>query len=119
MPLIYIIGRTDPLEPLNGGPARLPWGRLQQPPIEESLAEWRRMLGCGAKPNSDASGGGVEKIQFSECAEGGVVVEYFIDDMGHVWPGGKNRLPERLVGKPSDKLNATDVIWDFFKSHPM
>jgi polyhydroxybutyrate depolymerase len=38
--------------------------------------------------------------------------------MGHVWPGGINRLPERLVGKPSDKLNATDVIWDFFKTHP-
>jgi hypothetical protein len=22
------------------------------------------------------------------------------------------------VGKPSDNLNATDVIWDFFKAHP-
>jgi polyhydroxybutyrate depolymerase len=118
VPLIYIIGRTDPLEPLNGGVARLPWGRLEQPPIEESLAEWRRMLGCPAKPNADASGGGVEKIQFSQCSNGGAVVEYFIDDMGHVWPGGKNRLPERIVGKSSDKLNATDVIWDFFKSHP-
>jgi polyhydroxybutyrate depolymerase len=45
-------------------------------------------------------------------------VEYFIDDMGHVWPGGVNRLPERLVGKSSNKINATDVIWNFFKAHP-
>ena len=30
----------------------------------------------------------------------------------------KNRLPEKWVGKPSDSLNATDVIWEFFKAHP-
>jgi poly(3-hydroxybutyrate) depolymerase len=35
-----------------------------------------------------------------------------------VWPGGRNLLPERIVGKSSDKLNATDVIWEFFKAHP-
>jgi polyhydroxybutyrate depolymerase len=77
------------------------------------------MLGCAPKPNSDATAGGIQKIQFTECSEGGVAVEYFIDDMGHVWPGGKSRLPERIVGQYSDRLNATDVIWDFFKSHPM
>ena len=38
--------------------------------------------------------------------------------LGHIWPGGKNRLPEKWVGKPSDSLNATDVIWEFFKAHP-
>ena len=61
---------------------------------------------------------GVETVSFDDCGDGVEVVEYFIDDMGHVWPGGINRLPARLVGKPSDKINATDVIWNFFKAHP-
>ena len=55
---------------------------------------------------------------FSPWRDGVELVEYFIDDMGHVWPGGINRLPVRLVGKPSDKLSATDAIWSFFKAHP-
>ncbi len=28
------------------------------------------------------------------------------------------RLPEWMVGKTSEKLDATSVIWDFFKEHP-
>ncbi|MDP7033340.1 MAG: hypothetical protein QF752_02490 [Planctomycetota bacterium] len=43
------------------------------------------------------------------------VLFYPVKGMGHVWPDGKNFLPERLVGKPSDRLLATDVIWRFFQ----
>jgi polyhydroxybutyrate depolymerase len=118
VPMLFIIGTADPLEPLHGGIANLPWGRFQQPPIEVSLARWRTMLECPSKPKTDTHNGGVEELQFTNCAKGAEVVEYFIDDMGHVWPGGRNRLPERMAGADSDKLNATDVIWDFFKSHP-
>ena len=79
------------------------------------------MLGCSVKPSplkTDTHSSGVDEIQFKDCAKGGEVVEYFIDDMGHAWPGGRNRLPERIAGKDSDKINATDVIWDFFRLHP-
>jgi poly(3-hydroxybutyrate) depolymerase len=27
-------------------------------------------------------------------------------------------LAERIGGKPTEKLNATDVIWEFFEQHP-
>ena len=80
------------------------------------MAAARWMLGEADQRREQRDG--VERISFSDCHDGVEVVEYFIDDMGHVWPGGINRLPARLVGKPSDKLNATDVIWSFFKSHP-
>ncbi len=118
LPLIFIIGTADPLEPLNGGTVHPPWGDIEQPPIESSLAAWRRMLGCTGKP-ADTKSGGVEKLKYARCASGAEMTVYYVDGMGHVWPGGKNLLPERMVGKDSDKLNATDVIWDFFKSHPL
>jgi polyhydroxybutyrate depolymerase len=118
LPMLYIIGRDDPLEPPGGGSFSIRGERIEQPPIEQNLLLWRQLDGCSVKPSSDARTAGVERISFSDCHDGVEVVEYFIDDMGHVWPGGINRLPARLVGKPSDKLNATDVIWSFFKSHP-
>ncbi len=118
LPMLYIIGRDDPLELPNGGVLKIRGERVEQPPIEQNLAQWRQLDGCPLKPSADERAAGVEKVTFGDCREGVEVVEYFIDDMGHVWPGGINRLPVRIVGKPSDKLNATDVIWKFFKAHP-
>lgn len=118
LPTLYIIGRDDPLELPKGGTFRVRGEEVVQPPIEQNLSQWRQLDRCDSKPTSDARTVGVERITFGDCANGAQVVEYFIDDMGHVWPGGINRLPERLVGKPTDKLNATDVIWTFFKSNP-
>ncbi len=118
VPLLYIIGRDDPLNPIEGGEVKLPWGStLTQPPVEDSLKEWERMLGCGPEVQT-ASGNGVREITYDHCAKGGEVVYYRVRGLGHVWPGGQNRLPEKWVGKPSDSLNATDVIWEFFKTHP-
>ncbi len=118
LPTLYIIGRDDPLELPNGGILRIRGEQVHQPPIEQNLAQWRELDGCGAQPASRTREDGIETVSFADCRNDAVVVEYFIDDMGHVWPGGINRLPVRIVGKPSDKLNATDVIWNFFKAHP-
>jgi len=118
LPMLYIIGRDDPLELPNGGALRIRGEQVEQPPIELNLAQWRQLDGCSLKPTTDTRADGVERVTFDDCRDGVQVKEYFIDDMGHVWPGGINRLPARLVGKPSDKINATDVIWSFFKAHP-
>ncbi len=39
-----------------------------------------------------------------------------IDGLGHHWAGGKSQAPGFLVGRNTDKLKATDVIWKFFQS---
>ncbi len=118
LPMLYIIGRDDPIELPAGGTVKIRGEPVEQPPIEQNLAQWRQLGRCPMKPASDAHRDGVEIVRFDDCRGGAQVVEYFVDDMGHVWPGGVNRLPARIVGKPSDKLNATDVIWNFFKAHP-
>ena len=74
------------------------------------------MLGCGPEVQT-ARSKDVLEITYDECTKGGEVEYYRVTGLGHIWPGGKNRLPEKLVGKPSDALNATDVIWEFFKAH--
>lgn len=119
VPLLFIIGTEDPLNPIAGGNVKLPWGVEQyHPPVEDSLKEWERMLGCGPRVETARDGNGVRELVYDRCSKGGEVLYYRIDGLGHVWPGGQNKLPEKWVGKPSDKLNATNVIWDFFKAHP-
>jgi polyhydroxybutyrate depolymerase len=41
---------------------------------------------------------------------------FLVKDNGHAWPGGK--AGSRKGDKPTTALKATDLIWDFFKSHP-
>lgn len=119
VPLLFIIGTEDPLNPIAGGNVKLPWGVEQyHPPVEDSLKEWERMLGCATQVETARDGNGVRELVYDRCSKGGEVLYYRIDGLGHVWPGGQNKLPEKWVGKPSDKLNATNVIWDFFKAHP-
>lgn len=118
VPLLFIIGTDDPLNPIAGGNVKLPWEKTEyHPPVEDSLKEWERMLGCGPEVQT-ARRKGLMEITYNHCARGGEVEYYRVSGLGHAWPGGKNRLPEKWVGKPSDSLNATDVIWDFFKTHP-
>jgi len=119
VPLMFIIGTDDPLNPIAGGQVKLPWEVMQyHPPVADSLKEWERMLGCGPQVTTAQERNGVNELAYNQCAKGGEVVYYTVKGLGHIWPGGTNRLPEKWVGKPSNALNATDVIWDFFKSHP-
>jgi poly(3-hydroxybutyrate) depolymerase len=39
---------------------------------------------------------------------------YEIIGGGHTWPGGQQYLGERIVGRVSRELNASNEIWSFF-----
>jgi len=42
----------------------------------------------------------------------------YLEGHRHHWPGTKLSLPESVIGPITSKLNATDTIWEFFKSVP-
>jgi polyhydroxybutyrate depolymerase len=117
--LIYIIGTEDPLNPLEGGETRTPWGIAEKKPrVEESVLKWARLLECPSEPKLLNDRDGVKVVLYGPGREGSELFYYTIADMGHTWPGGKSLLPERLVGRTSNRIRATDVIWDFFQNHP-
>jgi len=66
---------------------------------------------------SKSSVNGIHTETYCSGSNGVEVVYIAVDGLGHTWAGGKSVLPERMVGKTTDKLKATDVIWDFFKKH--
>jgi polyhydroxybutyrate depolymerase len=127
--LMYLTGTADPLNPLEGGAPKL--GRLSRPvgqgvvPKPESkpkssldvlMVQWTQALRCTAAPMADATVNGVRTRRYSDCRDGADVAFVTVEGLGHIWAGGVNQMPEMLVGKPTDKLNATDVIWEFFRN---
>ncbi|MBF0548966.1 MAG: hypothetical protein HQK60_00385 [Deltaproteobacteria bacterium] len=117
--LLYITGTADPLNPINGGDMVLGWRVIgHKPPVREQIQRWVEMLGCPPAPKVIYDRDGVKGVAYSPGNAGSEVVWYTIERMGHVWPGGIHFLPEKLIGKPSDKIKANEVIWEFFRKHP-
>jgi polyhydroxybutyrate depolymerase len=119
VPLIYIAGSHDPYTPIPGGSVKMPWRFSHlKPPVQPMLAKWAA-ANCGAgDPVKISSRRGIEAYAFN-CPVGAEVVYYIVEGLGHVWPGGKPELPEKIVGKSSKLLNGCEVIWEFFKRHSL
>jgi polyhydroxybutyrate depolymerase len=118
---LFLVGTEDPFTPLAGGGVRPPWGLLRAiPPVDEMLAAYAKALGCLAEPQTVRDKDGVKVVRYGPSKAGVDLTAWYIAGQGHNWPGGTELSPaERLLGPRSDKVNATDVIWDFFKGHPM
>ena len=121
--LCYITGLADSLNPIEGGFPKLAFGGKEQggaakPPVQSFIDSWVKSLGCSGQPQSDEASSGVRKQRYGMGRSNAEVMFITVEGLGHHWPGGVSQAPNFLVGKPSDKLKASDVIWDFFKSHP-
>jgi len=122
--MIYITGTADPLNLIEGGAPRLANGGSDRvrakakPPVRESILKWAKALACPATPQDISEANGVQTEVYSPCQDGAEVKYITVEGLGHTWAGGKSLLPEFMVGKRSDKISATNVIWEFFQKHP-
>ncbi|MBD3292285.1 MAG: hypothetical protein GF393_05135 [Armatimonadia bacterium] len=124
VPLLYITGEEDPLNPMDGGVPTTANGRemgagVSKPPVLDSITKWAEMIGCHEETTPIDAPEGVTAVRYGPCEDGNEVRYYTIADCGHVWPGGENLLPERVVGPETDLLDATDLIWEFFCEHSL
>jgi polyhydroxybutyrate depolymerase len=129
--LLYITGMADPLNPIEGGFPKLAnagqeQGGRAKPAVQEMILQWAEALKCQTGGLADTTGDttadttrhGVRTRRYTGCRDGGELMFVTVEGMGHVWAGGDAQLPVFLVGKATNKLNATDLIWDFFQKHP-
>ncbi len=122
IPIMLIIGDKDKLVPVNGGIVpRLPKSTILS--HQAIVEKWARRDGCNLQPaitslpelKHDATT--VTKRVYSGGKNNTEVISYVIGNGGHTWPGGYQYLPSMLVGKTTQDLNASEVIWEFFKRH--
>lgn len=116
VPTLYIVGTIDPIIPLRGGEVRSPWRHrlVRRPAVAETLERWAAAIGCDPIPRLESDADGVRTEVYPGPVEFRAVT---IDGLGHHWPGGKGMLNHKIAGPPSDKMDATAAVWEFFRTH--
>ncbi|HVT40197.1 MAG TPA: PHB depolymerase family esterase [Gemmatimonadaceae bacterium] len=113
VPLINFHGTAD-LVPYNGGRV---WGAPRPfPSVPEWTASWARRNRCAPSPPDSAVAADVIRTQYTNCADDADVVLYTIQGGGHQWPGGRP-LPKWILGHASNSIDATSLMWAFFRKH--
>lgn len=115
MPMIAFHGTADPIVPYDGGRS---WVSPRSfPAVRAWTANWARRNRCAANAVESAVAPDVTRAQYTTCADNADVVLYSIDGGGHSWPGGKP-MPEWIAGPTNGSIDATRLMWTFFREHP-
>ncbi|MEQ1690190.1 MAG: PHB depolymerase family esterase [Gemmatimonas sp.] len=113
---IMINGLLDKSVPaeggLTGGRAASQWDGVPTSPNMQQGAYWAKANDCATAPTKKEQGAVI--LSRYECPSGRRVELHQVKDNGHAWPSGERG--SRLGDKPSTSLDATEVIWAFFKS---
>ena len=113
VPLVMIHGTLDAVLPYEGGRVFAgPGQTLDLLGVEESFDLWRAWNGCAGSVEIETAPG-VERWSAAQCAADADVVLYRVIGGGHTWPGGRRLAPRFIVGRTSDQLDASEVVWAF------
>lgn len=116
VPEIAFHGTDDPEVPYKGGPS---WVAPRAfPGVVTWTSNWARRNGCAPIPIESDVATDVTRREYTHCADDATVVLYTIRGGGHTWPGG-GPLPEWFVGRTSHSIDASSVMWDFFRQHSL
>ena len=113
VPTLFMTGSDDPLIPIAGGKVNTPWATaLEKPAVGDTLARWADLQGLPPQPADLIELPGLIRERWP----GDLLEAWQIDGLGHHWPGGRGELNRRIAGQPSNAVDATRVIWDFFRA---
>ena len=116
VPLINVHGTADPAAPYKGG-----WSwmvRQRFPDVQRWTAKWARRNHCAPTAVDSAVAADVTRRTWVRCADDAAVVLYTIEGGGHTWPGG-GPMPEWFAGPTSRSIDASSVMWRFFREHAL
>ncbi|MGH1375526.1 MAG: extracellular catalytic domain type 1 short-chain-length polyhydroxyalkanoate depolymerase [Alphaproteobacteria bacterium] len=114
---LIINGALDKSFPMNGGKTggkfSRAWDGTSLKPVSYQGEFWAKHNACNVKPVEEQNTPSI-LVQRYTCSGTVDVIHYIVKDNGHAWPGGKQG--NKFLDKPSQSINATDIIWDFFKA---
>ena len=127
--VLLISGTDDPLMPWEGGDIIfflrfLKRGKVLS--VNDSVKYWVEYNNCNSLPNitwlpdkDPRDGTLVRREIYSQGDNETEVVLYAIEGGGHTWPDGPQNILRFLFGNTCRDINANEIIWDFFKNHPI
>ena len=133
IPIMHIQGDEDPIVLMNGGFYELPFSlETEAMPIRDMLDFW--IEGNKANPEPEITqmpdldpndGTTIVREYYTSDTDGAPIIFYLVKGGGHGWPGstwpdsvlpGSSLILTEILGKTSNDMVASEVIWDFFDS---
>lgn len=110
--VISVHGTADPLVPYNGAVGR--FSQVGTVVAVDALAEyWASRDTCESTPTTtDVSPTVLSRVWTCPAAS---LAFYRVEGGGHTLPGGPRYLSKRIIGDTDASIDATDLIWQFFK----
>lgn len=111
---LIINGAIDNMIPINGGPPqgqKQAWDGTPMKPVNYQADFWAKANSCASSP-AIAENNYVIRRDFN-CPNSTDVVQIIVKDGGHAWFGGESG--RKNGPKPTNSINATDEIWNFFQ----
>jgi polyhydroxybutyrate depolymerase len=121
--VIHFHSTDDAFVPFKGGKGTISITQTNFYSVEHSINAWVKADGCPDKPIvSDMitkidDGTTVQRKTYGPGKDGAEVILIIINGGGHNWPGRERG--QSLLGKSTKKISANDLMWEFFKRHPM
>lgn len=112
--VITFHGTSDPVNPYDGG-GEAYWGTG----VENAMEGWAVHNGCSTPPVISSVSGSVDELQYNDCNAGVELILYRVNGGGHTWPGSPNPPLALLFGTTTQEISANDMMWEFFKAHPL
>ena len=116
VPVIAFHGQDDQIVPYQGGTS----SRNEQfmfTTVEDWAASWATNNSCADTPEKTKITENITRLDYLDCKENALVVFYKVGDAGHTWPGGE-KLPVWIAGYTNQEINASALMWEFFKDYP-
>ncbi len=121
--VMHFHGSDDKFVPFNGGDGERGPPFVKFFSVEHSIQAWVKADGCPEKPviREEATkvddGTTVQRKTYGPGKDGAEVVLFVIRGGGHTWPGQEMKI--QFLGKATKNISANDLMWEFFKNHPM
>jgi polyhydroxybutyrate depolymerase len=112
VPVLHIHSAVDTKVPFYGGTGL---ASFYFPPVDSTLQVWSGLDSCGAPQVTN--NGTYTFTEWKNQSGKSMINLYLTQDGGHSWPGGLK--PRAQADPPSTAINATDVLWNFFKQQSM
>ena len=111
--VIHFHGTADKLNPYEG---KLGADEKQKfTSVKDTIQLWVAKDECLLKPLSEQLGN-ILHDTYTPCMGGTAIELYTVNGGEHAWPGGESVSQE--IGKPTQEILATELIWKFFAAHP-
>lgn len=123
IPVMHMHGTDDPIIPFLGPRLGNPQPLITFLSVEATIAAWIKQNTCNTTPtvttfpDTARDGTRVTRRVYPPKAGDAEVILIEIEGGGHTWPGRDPRM--RWLGRSTHNIRANDLIWEFFRRHPL